>query len=61
MKERILWIVRVKDRGVTPVTRRNTRKKTYITFYPISFLLFYLLLMLQVLQVLHKVEVREWV
>ena len=54
-------MVRAEDHVVTGVTRRNTDKKTYITFTLFSLLLFYPLLMLQVLQVLHRVEVREWV
>jgi hypothetical protein len=54
-------MVRVQNQFVTRVTRCNTKNETYISFYPFTLLLFYLLLMLQVLQVLHRVEVRKWV
>jgi hypothetical protein len=54
-------MVRAQDHVVTRVTRSNTRKKSSITLPIFTLLLFYLLLMLQVLQVLHRIEVREWV
>jgi hypothetical protein len=47
--------------AVTPVTRRNTTQFSILPSYLNTLLLYFLLLMLQVLQVLQRIEVRQWV